>query len=343
MPHTARTTYPPDVTTDLRLRGITDADVPAWNRLLAEAEKADGTGEHYNEADLLEELANPDIEVGKDVVGAFDGEELVGYFLVYPRSGAEEYHKITLDGAVLPTRRGEGIGTLLAEAMRRRAVDAHRERHPQLPALLTLHGLADNDVQRDLLARIGMTPKRWSFLMTADLQTPPPAAELPPDGLELRRYEPEMAAAMRAAHNAAFVDHPNFSPWSETMWQQWVTGSRSFRPELSFVVVDREDPQMVAAYLQTAEYDAYQAATGRREAYVAKVGTRREHRGRGLAGMLLARALTEYRQAGYDVASLDVDSENPTGALGLYERAGFRVETRWADYEATVMPEGVAR
>ena len=31
-------------------------------------------------------------------------------------------------------------------------------------------------------------------------------------------------------------------------------------------------------------------------------------------------------------ASLDVDSENPTGALGLYERAGFRTDRRWTNY-----------
>ena len=64
--------------TDVTLRPLSTDDVPAWNRLLAEIEKVDRTGEHYNEADLLEELANPDIEVGKDVVGAFLGDELVG-------------------------------------------------------------------------------------------------------------------------------------------------------------------------------------------------------------------------------------------------------------------------
>ena len=44
--------------------------------------------------------------------------------------------------------------------------------------------------------------------------------------------------------------------------------------------------------------------------------------------------------AGYDEASLDVDSENPTGALGIYRRAGFEVEKRFTDYIVTVAPEG---
>ena len=48
------------------------------------------------------------------------------------------------------------------------------------------------------------------------------------------------------------------------------------------------------------------------------MGTLREHRGRGLASALLRHVLLEYRAAGYDEASLAVDSENPTGALGIY-------------------------
>jgi ribosomal protein S18 acetylase RimI-like enzyme len=119
------------------------------------------------------------------------------------------------------------------------------------------------------------------------------------------------------------------------MWEQHVTGSRSFRPELTFLLVPVDAPDTVAAYVQTSEYDAHQQVTGRREAYVAKVGCRRGHRGRGLASGLLRHSLRAYREAGYDEASLDVDSENPTGALGLYERAGFTVETKLADYVGT--------
>jgi ribosomal protein S18 acetylase RimI-like enzyme len=164
-----------------------------------------------------------------------------------------------------------------------------------------------------------------------------------PEGLELRRYDESLAAAMHAAHNAAFVDHPNWTPWSDSEWRQWVTESRNFRPHLSFVVVDRARPDEVVAYIQSNEYDAYFEMTGKREAYVGKVGTRREHRGRGLASLLLSHALAEYREAGFDEAALDVDSENPTGALGIYERAGFEMETRWADYTARVAPPGGRR
>lgn len=322
-----------------RLRPLTVSDIPAWARLLAAVEAADRTGEHYDEADLAEEMANPDLDLDQDLVGAFRDDELVGYFCVYPRSADAEVHKVALEGAVHPALRGQGIGTLLARSMRERALTVHRERHPDRRGLLTLSGISSNTGQEQLLADIGMAPHRWSFTMKAvlgrELAGPSPV----PDDLELKRYDASLDVAMHAAHNAAFVDHPSWTPWSETMWRHWVTDSRSFRPEMSFLLVDRAHPDLAVAYLQTAEFEAHQAQTGRREAYVGKVGTRREHRGRGLASLLLAHALREYRAAGYDEATLDVDSENPTGALGVYRRAGFEVESRWTDYALTVPAE----
>ena len=117
------------------------------------------------------------------------------------------------------------------------------------------------------------------------------------------------------------------------MWSQWVWDSRALRPGLSLLA--RDEAGAIAAYLQSSEYDAVAEATGVREAYVAKVGTSPEHRRRGLAGALLRLALERYREDGFDRAALDVDSENPTGALGVYERAGFRTDQRWTNYRST--------
>lgn len=326
---------------DLDLLPLGTEDIPALARLLAAVEQVDRTGEHYNEADLAEELANPDIELGKDVVGAFSADELVGYFSVYPRSSDEAQLKVHVEGAVHPSWRGRGIGSRLVEGMRARADEVHAERRPDLPALYAVSGLSANEGQERLLTDFGWVAERWNFMMRANLEAV--AVEAPPevaDGLELRRYRPEDAEAMRASHNAAFVDHPEFTPWTDVMWKQWVTGSRNFRPELSFVVVESGHPERIVAYLQSNEYDAHFEATGRREAYVAKVGTLREFRGRGLAAALLRHALAAYREAGFDEASLDVDSENPTGALGIYERAGFEVESRWTNYALRREPRG---
>jgi mycothiol synthase len=322
-----------------RLRPLAPSDVPAWVDLLAAIEQVDRTGEHFAAADLAEEMANPEVEVGKDFVGAYDaGGQLVGYFSVLPRGAADGHYTVHVQGSVLPARRGQGVGTLLVAGMVDRAAQVRDERRPELPARLVAAGLSSDAAQANLLGSFGMRAERWTFVMRAALDAVPPAPSLP-SGLRLRGYDRSMAEALRQAHNAAFLDHPDFTPWSETRWAQSVTEARSFRPELSFVVSPERSEQIVA-YLQTAEFEADRAATGRREAYVGLVGTLRGHRGKGLATALLGHALRAYREAGYDVAALAVDSENPTGALGVYQRVGFVVESRWTNYALTVAIRG---
>jgi mycothiol synthase len=62
------------------------------------------------------------------------------------------------------------------------------------------------------------------------------------------------------------------------------------------------------------------------------VSVRRPWRRRGLAKALLSRSLVAARDAGYTSAGFDVDAENPTGALGLYESLGFQSERRQIAY-----------
>jgi GNAT superfamily N-acetyltransferase len=52
--------------------------------------------------------------------------------------------------------------------------------------------------------------------------------------------------------------------------------------------------------------------------------------GRGIAQALLVHTQRVYRERGFDPAVLDVDSESPTGAVGLYEHLGFRAVNRSA-------------
>ena len=58
------------------------------------------------------------------------------------------------------------------------------------------------------------------------------------------------------------------------------------------------------------------------------VFTRRPWRKRGLASALIGRSLELLRERGMTSAVLGVDADNPTGALALYERAGFEPSYR---------------
>ena len=53
---------------------------------------------------------------------------------------------------------------------------------------------------------------------------------------------------------------------------------------------------------------------------------------------MLRRAFHDLAAAGFPTAKLDVDGENATGALGLYERAGMVIETEYVCYEKEYRP-----
>ena len=154
-----------------------------------------------------------------------------------------------------------------------------------------------------------------------------------PDGLRLERFDPADSEELRAAHNAAFRDYPGGTAFNEEHWRTFMIDASHARPGLSFVVRDPASDDAVAAYLFTHEYAVPPSGrTGVREAYVAFLGTAAAHRKRGLAAALLAHMLQACRAQGFDTVSLDVDTENPTGALGIYERAGFSVLHRQDNY-----------
>jgi mycothiol synthase len=146
------------------------------------------------------------------------------------------------------------------------------------------------------------------------------------EGLELVGFGPELHEPVRLAHNEAFRDHWGSEPRDEEGWG-FVVNDPQARPDLSAVVLDRASGR-VAGY-QIASHDAESAVSrGFREGYTDLLGVRREFRGRGIARALLADAMRRFAAAGMDKAALDVDSENPSGALALYLKMGYVVVNR---------------
>ena len=315
---------------DFSTRPVTLDDAGAINDLLAAAEEIDHTEEHYSVEDVVEELENPMIDLARDWLVVERDGQLVGHSGLLPRAPADGRVKVSIEGAVHPDHRRTGIGSHVIPLMVARAHQFARERG--FDAVVTANAPSANTDLAAVLQKNGLLPERWQFEMVADLHEEDIGAEAPavPEGYRLATWEGVDQEEMRAAHNRAFVDHFAFTPWGPDMWRQWVSGSRNYRSELSLVL--RDDLGAVAAYIQASEYDAVFEATGRKDVYLSKVGTAPELRRRGLATLLLRIALHRYRQAGFDSSSLSVDSNNSTGALAVYERAGFRTTMRWTNY-----------
>lgn len=311
-------------------RPMTAADLPALARLVAAIEVVDRTGENYDESDLGDDLADPTVDPARDTLAAVapDGE-LWAFGAVRGAATVRDTDRIWLDGGVHPTLRGRGLGRRVLAWQEPRAAELHRERHPDVPGLL-LVGVYETVPSRAALARAaGYRPVRYFYDMERDLAAELPAIPPTPAGLRLVPFDARYDDAVRLAHQETFAGHWGSSPPDPERWKHWFTGSRSFRPDVSLLVLAGEE---VAAYLLTYFFAADAEVTGIREAWVGQVGTRPAWQRRGLASLLLATALAAYREAGYQRAGLGVDSENASGALGLYERLGFVVDHRSATW-----------
>jgi ribosomal protein S18 acetylase RimI-like enzyme len=75
---------------------------------------------------------------------------------------------------------------------------------------------------------------------------------------------------------------------------------------------------------------------GRRRAWTEDISTRREWRGKGVASALIAASLRQLAGLGFDEAALGVDLDNPTGALGVYQRMGYEVALRVTQFSRRV-------
>jgi len=151
-------------------------------------------------------------------------------------------------------------------------------------------------------------------------------------GLVVAPYEVARDEMLRAAHNDAFLDQWGSEVRDRASWERWFTGSRHFRPDLSRIAFANDD---IAGYVLSMVFPDDAPARGYTEAWTTHLGVRRPWRGRGLATALLTDALRAYGAAGYDYASLDVDAENPSGALGLYQRLGYETVRDVVSYART--------
>ena len=214
-------------------------------------------------------------------------------------------------GMVDPQWRGAGVGARLLDRLlevAERDGPATVETESLTPAvhrLFASRGLQQvfaEDIMRFDLTGAGagpaaVPPTRW------------------PDATTLAEWSDATANRFHAVYEAAFRDRPGFPGWSAREWISWAV-DEDFRPEWS----------LLAAVPGVGDAGFIACGTG----WIIQVGVVPAARGRGLGAALVAEALRRMRAAGADAALLDVNVDNPAGAL--YRRLGFHVVGRRARF-----------
>ncbi|HJW22284.1 MAG TPA: GNAT family N-acetyltransferase [Candidatus Limnocylindrales bacterium] len=323
----ATPTTPRDSTSGLRLRPYAgERDLAEIVRLENAEAEADGLQERVTLEGETTFFAHPNdkFDPGRDVtIAEVDGRPIgVGFRnWVETTDGFNEYR---INGAVDPAWRRRGVGTaLVAENLRRmRELAVGHDVPPERKVLGSWTGDSQPGAAA-VLSAAGFAPIRWFFLMTRPTLDDVPDLALP-EGLEIRPVTEANVRAVWAADIESFRDHWGGFDGSEVMFQRWMANPHT---DLSLWLAAFDGDEVAGGVLNAIDPDENEAL-GVSRGWLHSVFTRRPWRRRGLAAALIVRSLDLLRERGMTSGILGVDAENPSGALGLYERLGFVVSYR---------------
>lgn len=220
---------------------------------------------------------------------------------------------------VVPEWRGKGIELVLQQLAQARLREIAGQ-HPQNAAkYFEINAMNMQHWIIDLARAEGLAPIRSFYSMVCSDLDHVPHAQLP-DGLQVRPARSEHYRAVWQANVEAFADHWGDAVSDESDFERFLKRP-DIQPEFWQVAWDGDQVAgMVLNFVDPNENEQFHRKRGHTE----EICVRRPWRGRGVAKALLTQSMHMFREMGFDSTALNVDSENPTGALRLYESVGYK-------------------
>jgi mycothiol synthase len=288
---------------------------------------AEGVDETTTPEELVNWLTHPSqyFDPASDVLLAFVDQALVAYLFLDWVDTTDGLREFRLRAYVHPAWQRRGIGHALLAWGERRAAERAQASPTERPVVVGSFADERRTAKIALLSEQGYAPVRWFFEMlrpTLDNVDVPPL----PEGLEIRPVgdRREEWHELFEADVEAFRDHWGGFAADEAAFEEWISDP-NFDPSLYVVAWDGGQ---IAGAVENGIYAADNQRFGRQRGWLDSVFVRRPWRRRGLGAALVARSLIVLRDRGMSEAMLGVDSDNPSGALGLYKRAGFQEHQR---------------
>ena len=305
--------------TEFTTRPYQASDATSVAELLNEREVSFGGDPYFTDTEIRDMTSSwvRTIDTDTRLVFAPDGL-LVGMAMVAPPEDGGSIGD-TFGGVRLGFL-GRGIGRALLSWQIERLGELRGDRAPDAAWTVDVGANLRDESAARLFERFGMAPVRYFFEMLLPIADLRPAAM--PDGFRVVPFTGDLIESLYEADDEAFSEHWGHERRAFERWRAGAIDSDLFRPEHTRIALDGD---AIAAYVL-----AYDDGIGSH--YIGKVGTRRPWRRRGLAAALMSQTIEAAGSDGKTLASLGVDSENATGALGVYERLGFAARQRFVIY-----------
>jgi len=266
---------------------------------------------------LLLGMLGEQIDQNTRLALADDGRIAAAAMIFIP--AGEEERVALVEGTVHVNHRGRGVGGYILHWMEARVRQAFGDSEDGSPQIMRT-SCAVHQVDRiRLFEGHGFQAMRYSYKMRRSLSQPAIQEPLP-KGLKWVRWTADLDLPLMHAFNEAFREHYGAQKMNQESWRQLFTGVPQFRGDLTYLAMD--DDGIVGFCINWVEGNE-EADIGPLDGWVEAIGVIPAWRGRGVASALLEHALQLFQTIGLRQAALEVDAQNPSGALGLYEKHGF--------------------
>jgi len=265
-----------------------------------------------------------------DAAGMFIAEwnsELVGCVNAYVDQKREEKKGFIRTLAVIPKFRRRGIGKALVE----KAIESLKERGMQCAETWTKK---DRLACKSLFESMGFQFIRVSSYMRMSMETIPSNIGKHKE-VKIRAMQMNMddIKLLNWLENETFKEHFNFRPQTVEETKYFVES----RPwcdiaEYFFAYLNGKPVGHVGVGTDT-KFIKYK---GIRRGWIMTIGVLKPLRKQGIGTALMLHALKFLKSIGMKEAELDVDDSNPTKAIELYKKVGFKVVKKDLAYLKTI-------
>jgi mycothiol synthase len=303
----------------LTWRPLTPDDGAGLTTLVTAIEEADSEPFRTSYDEVMEKFEGAWKDHARDTLaGVDDSGVLRAWAQVNQPPGDVSVVRTYLDGGVHPEWRARGIGRELLAWQVDRARQVLAATGKDVPGRIAAFASEQATATIALLQAAGLAPIRVYSELRRPLGEDLPE-RVPPSGVRIAPWSDERDEDVRLAHNEAFASHWGSEPQTGESWR---SGRSQFAPDWSLVALDEESDE-VAGYLLSGRYEQDWEIAGHSSGYVELLGVRPGWRRRGVAPALLAAVMARLRADGIEYAEIGVDTENLSGALGLYTSLGF--------------------
>lgn len=296
-----------------------EADLEPLVHLINACEAVDRMDSGTSVPELRRSFDHPSLDKERDIRLWDDANgQLVGFSRLWIPPTDE-----VIDGfvgfRVHPTARGSDLQKQIVAWAEGRLREVGQERG--LLVKLRSGTRADQSQRIAVLESCGFKPDRYFLTMERSLSNPIPEPQFP-QGFTLRQLKDEQEIeAWVEMYNQTFIDHWNHHVLTVERVKFELT-QPNYRPELDLIAIAPDGK--FAAFCHCEIRPEENARSGRNEGWIVTLGTRRGFRKQGMGRAMLLAGMQRLKAAGVEIVKLGVDTENPSGALRLYESVGFR-------------------